>query len=39
MGTPIPQPPGLPFLGNVTDIDAESPLASFIHLAEIYGTY
>ncbi|KAI1337357.1 hypothetical protein F5Y15DRAFT_418121 [Xylariaceae sp. FL0016] len=35
--TPIPEPPGLPLLGNVADIDPELPLRSFTTLAEKYG--
>src|SRR3569833_442827 len=34
---PIPQPPGLPFLGNVTSIDPQHPLASLGRLADQYG--
>ncbi|EON61408.1 bifunctional P-450:NADPH-P450 reductase [Coniosporium apollinis CBS 100218] len=34
---PIPCPPGLPFLGNVADIDPEFPLGSLNHLSDIYG--
>ncbi|CAJ2512010.1 Uu.00g076350.m01.CDS01 [Anthostomella pinea] len=34
---PIPVPPGLPFLGNIGDIDRELPLRSFVALAEKYG--
>jgi len=37
MTTPIPQPPTIPFLGNVTAIDKELPLHSFALLAEKYG--
>jgi cytochrome P450/NADPH-cytochrome P450 reductase len=37
MTTPIPQPPTIPFLGNVTAIDKELPLRSFALLAEKYG--
>lgn len=33
----IPGPPGLPILGNVTDIDAENPNQSFNNLSDIYG--
>ena len=33
----IPQPPTVPFLGNVTLIDKEVPLKSFILLAQKYG--
>ncbi|KAI0384686.1 cytochrome P450 [Hypomontagnella monticulosa] len=35
--TPIPEPPGLPFLGHVTEIDREVPLRSFVSLADKYG--
>ncbi|KAI0025084.1 cytochrome P450 [Xylariomycetidae sp. FL0641] len=35
--TPIPEPPGLPILGNIGDIDREVPVRSFIGLAEKYG--
>ncbi|KAI0007502.1 cytochrome P450 [Xylariaceae sp. FL0662B] len=35
--TPIPEPPGLPFLGNLTDVERELPLRSFTSLAEKYG--
>ncbi|KAF2667506.1 cytochrome P450 [Microthyrium microscopicum] len=34
---PIPEPPALPFLGNITDIDQEFPLGSFIRMADTYG--
>ncbi|KAI1636231.1 cytochrome P450 [Biscogniauxia mediterranea] len=34
---PIPEPPGLPFLGNVTDVEREIPLRSFSTLADKYG--
>ncbi|KAH7336803.1 cytochrome P450 [Rhizoctonia solani] len=37
MTTPIPQPPSLPFIGNVTDIDTELPTQSFALLAKQYG--
>ena len=33
----VPEPPGLPFLGNIGDINTEYPLGSFLHLAETYG--
>lgn len=33
----IPEPPRVPFLGHVTDIDMELPMRSFVHLAEKYG--
>ncbi|KAK8240055.1 cytochrome P450 [Phyllosticta capitalensis] len=34
---PVPQPPGLPFVGNLTAIDAEFPLGSLVRLADTYG--
>lgn len=37
MTTPIPQPPAIPFLGNVHNIDKELPNRSFQLLAEQYG--
>ena len=37
MGTPIPSPRGLPFLGNVNDLDPENLLASQLRLADIFG--
>ncbi|ETN43966.1 uncharacterized protein HMPREF1541_10831 [Cyphellophora europaea CBS 101466] len=37
MSIPIPQPPGLPILGNVRDIDPNNASLSLIHLAEKYG--
>lgn len=36
---PIPGPPGLPILGNVADVDASNPTASFSQLADTYGRY
>lgn len=33
----IPGPPGLPFLGNVNDVDPVNSVASLERLAEIYG--
>jgi hypothetical protein len=35
---PIPGPPGIPFLGNVADIDPVNSMASFSRLADTYGT-
>lgn len=35
--TPIPEPPGLPLLGNLLDIDPEVFLASMVSLADKYG--
>ncbi|KAJ7067224.1 fatty acid hydroxylase [Mycena amicta] len=37
MTTPIPQPPSVPFLGNVASIEREVPLRSFSLLAKTYG--
>lgn len=37
MTTPIPQPPTIPFLGNVHLIDNEIPLNTFLLLAKQYG--
>ncbi|KAF7980075.1 hypothetical protein HWV62_39868 [Athelia sp. TMB] len=37
MTSPIPQPPAIPFLGNVTTIDKDLPIRSFELLAEKYG--
>lgn len=37
MTSPIPQPPAIPFLGNVHNIDNELPNRSFQLLAEQYG--
>jgi cytochrome P450/NADPH-cytochrome P450 reductase len=37
MTTPIPQPPAIPFLGNVTTIESEVPIRSFLLLAKQYG--
>ncbi|KAF3767140.1 hypothetical protein M406DRAFT_39325 [Cryphonectria parasitica EP155] len=34
---PIPSPPGLPLIGNVTDIDPNFPLGSLLNMAETYG--
>lgn len=35
--TPVPEPPRLPFLGNIADVDAENSINSFVSLAEKYG--
>ncbi|OTA57889.1 cytochrome P450 [Hypoxylon sp. EC38] len=35
--TPIPEPPGLPFIGHVAELDRELPLNSFVSLADRYG--
>lgn len=37
MTTPIPIPPGVPFVGNVMSIDSEVPLISHNLLARQYG--
>lgn len=34
---PIPNPPGLPLIGNVGDIDAAYPMGSMINMADKYG--
>ncbi|KAJ5183808.1 Oxidoreductase FAD/NAD(P)-binding [Penicillium capsulatum] len=35
--TPIPGPPGIPFVGNIWDVDPQTPLLSMDRLAETYG--
>ncbi|GLA67410.1 hypothetical protein AtubIFM54640_010728 [Aspergillus tubingensis] len=35
--TPIPGPSGLPFLGNILDVDGNSPAKSLEHLADLYA--
>jgi len=35
---PIPEPKGLPFLGNALDIDTEFPLGSMLNFADQFGT-
>ncbi|KAK2627065.1 hypothetical protein QTJ16_003031 [Diplocarpon rosae] len=37
MTEPIPGPPGLPLLGNISDLDPAHSIASLGHLAETYG--
>ncbi|KAI9663870.1 MAG: hypothetical protein M1821_007360 [Bathelium mastoideum] len=37
MSQQIPQPPGLPFLGNLLDVQDEVPVRALAHLADIYG--
>ncbi|KAK7438635.1 hypothetical protein VKT23_017968 [Stygiomarasmius scandens] len=37
MSVPIPQPPRIPFIGNVTSLDREVPINGFILLAKQYG--
>jgi cytochrome P450/NADPH-cytochrome P450 reductase len=34
---PIPEPPGLPLLGNITNINSEFPLGSMNEIAESLG--
>ena len=36
---PIPGPKGIPFLGNIYDIEQEVPMRSFELLVDQYGTY
>jgi cytochrome P450 / NADPH-cytochrome P450 reductase len=33
----IPSPPGLPFFGNISDVDPTFSLGSFMQLADLYG--
>ncbi|KAI1374785.1 cytochrome P450 [Hypoxylon crocopeplum] len=35
--TPIPEPPALPFIGHVAELDRELPIRSFASLADRYG--
>ena len=37
MSTPIPSPRGLPFMGNINDLDPANLLLSLEHLADVYG--
>ncbi|KAF7351739.1 Fatty acid hydroxylase [Mycena sanguinolenta] len=37
MSVPIPQPPTIPFIGNVTSLEKDVPLYSFRLLAKTYG--
>ncbi|KAL9111865.1 MAG: hypothetical protein Q9227_003715 [Pyrenula ochraceoflavens] len=37
MAKSIPSPAGLPFVGNSFDVDAQEQIASYEHLADIYG--
>lgn len=37
MATDIPHPPGLPFLGNLRDIDPDLPIVSLGNMADLYG--
>lgn len=39
MSTPIPQPPGVPLLGNVFNIDPKNTWWSLKTLAEKYGKW
>lgn len=34
---PIPEPPGLPLLGNITNINPDYPLGSMVEMAEKHG--
>ncbi|KAI2616227.1 cytochrome P450 [Hypoxylon sp. NC1633] len=35
--TPIPEPPALPLIGHVAELDRELPIRSFVSLADRYG--
>ncbi|RMZ89882.1 hypothetical protein DV736_g2895, partial [Chaetothyriales sp. CBS 134916] len=37
MSVPVPQPPGLPLLGNIYDIDPKNSILSLLHLSKKYG--
>lgn len=37
MTTPVPQPPGYPIVGNITDVDPKNALNSINNLADQYG--
>jgi cytochrome P450/NADPH-cytochrome P450 reductase len=37
--TPIPEPQGLPFLGNIKDVNPEFPLGSMVELADNLGMH
>jgi cytochrome P450/NADPH-cytochrome P450 reductase len=37
MSQSIPSPPGIPFVGNINDVDRETPMLSFVNLSERYG--
>jgi hypothetical protein len=37
MPSPIPQPPGIPLLGNIFDVDPNNTWVSLKKLAEKYG--
>ena len=37
MTTPIPQPPTIPFLGNVGALDMDLPVRSYRLMAQQYG--
>ncbi|RMZ87908.1 hypothetical protein DV736_g4861, partial [Chaetothyriales sp. CBS 134916] len=37
MSVPVPQPPALPLLGNVRDVDPDNAIASLVHLSNKYG--
>jgi hypothetical protein len=38
MTSPIPQPPGVPLLGNVFDVDPKNTWGSLRKLADKYGS-
>ena len=37
MSSPIPQPPGVPLLGNIFDVDPNNTWVSLKKLADKYG--
>jgi hypothetical protein len=37
MSLPIPQPPGIPLLGNIYDVNPDDAVASLAYLAGKYG--
>jgi hypothetical protein len=39
MSLPIPQPPAIPLLGNIFDVNADDSIASLSHLAGKYGVH
>jgi hypothetical protein len=39
MSLPIPQPPAIPLLGNIFDVNPDDSIASLSHLAGIYGVH
>ncbi len=37
MTTPIPQPPAVPLVGNIRDVDPHVPITSLLSLSQRYG--